>query len=131
MKRFKNYLLVLLVATTVGACGQYDEGPGLSLRSKKARVANDWKVAYAIDLQDQVEITADFTGDHWEFSKEGVFAEKSNGVVEKTGTWEFLNDKDEIGITTPDGLDVYQILKLKEKEMWLKNLEEEIHLVTN
>ena len=131
MKKNLSYLIAILITIGIFGCGQYEEGPGVSLRSKKARVANVWKIEYAFDLGDKVEITADYTGEKWGFSKDGSFTESSDGVVEKTGNWEFINDKDEISISTPGDMDVYKILKLKENEMWILSQEEEIHLVTN
>ena len=131
MRKNLIYFIAIVIVIGIFGCGKYEEGPGVSLRSKKARVANLWKVEYAFDLEDKVEITADYTGEQWQFSKDGSFTESSDGVLEKTGNWEFINDKDEISISTPGDMDVYQILKLKENEMWILSQEEEIHLVTN
>lgn len=119
---------ILFLAT---ACEKYEEGPSLSLRSKKARVANEWKITYAYDYKDNVDVTSDYTGEIWEFSKDGQFSEKENGEVDKTGTWDFLNDKEEIAINFPADIKKYKILRLKENEMWLMDHEEELHLVTN
>lgn len=119
---------ILFLAT---ACEKYEEGPSLSLRSKKARVANEWKITYAYDYKDNVDVTSDYTGETWEFSKDGQFSEKENGEVDKTGTWDFLNDKEEVAINFPADTKKYKILRLKENEMWLMDHEEELHLVTN
>lgn len=129
----KNLLLLSLFAILfiASACEKYEEGPSLSLRSKKARVANEWKVIYAYDYKDNVDITSDYSGETWEFAKDGQFSEKDNGEVDKTGTWDFLNDKEEIAINFPADIKKYRILRLKENEMWLMDHEEELHLVTN
>lgn len=115
----------------LSGCGKYEEGPSLSLRSKKARVANEWKIAYAYDLGDLEEITADYVGEIWEFSKDGEFMERESDIVKKTGTWNFINDKEEITISIGTDIDKYRILRLKENEIWLKDHEEELHLVSN
>ena len=128
----KKQTMMVVVGLLLGvtACGKYEEGPGLSLRSKKARVANEWKVEYAYDHKDQVEITSDFTGEVFVFAKDGSYMKKDGGVTKKTGTWEFISDKEEIAIIFPDDIDKFSILRLKSNEMWLRDSEEEIHLVS-
>lgn len=124
-------MLVLMgLLLGVAACGKYEEGPGLSLRSKTARVANEWRVVYAIDHVDKVETTTDYSGETWAFTKDSDFMEREDGVLKKTGTWEFMKDKEEIAIMVGTDIDKYTILRLKENEMWLKDHEEEIHLVS-
>lgn len=125
----KKLLLLLVVGLGLASCGKYEEGPGFSLRSKKARVANEWKVGYAYDREEQVEITTDFSGETWAFTKDGEFFEKENGELDKAGTWEFISDKEEIALIFTNDIDKYTILKLKENEMWLLDKEEELHLV--
>lgn len=50
MKSFKLTLLALAAFTFVFSGCKYEEGPGISFRSKKDRVANEWKVTgYEID----------------------------------------------------------------------------------
>ena len=128
----KKQTMMMLVGLLLGvvACGKYEEGPGLSLRSKTARVANEWRVEYAIDFVDKVETTTDFKGETWVFTKEGAFMKKDGGVTDKTGTWEFMSDKESIAISIGSDIDKYTILRLKENEMWIKDHEEEIHLVS-
>lgn len=122
-------MLAIFGLVLLTGCKKYEEGPGLSLRSKKARVANLWKVDYAYDFKDSVIITSDFAGETWEFSKDGNFIERENGTVDKTGSWEFVSDKEQIKIKFSLSTDTYVIVKLKEKEMWLKDAEEELHLI--
>jgi hypothetical protein len=118
-------LLILVVAT---GCKKYEEGPGFSLRSKTARVANDWKIVYANDYRDTLIVTESYIGETWEFAKDGNFIERDNGSV-KNGKWSFISDKDSLQVTEGTNIDTYLILKLKENEMWLKDKDEELHLV--
>lgn len=121
---------MLIAVVLLAACSKYEEGPNLSLRSKKARVSNVWVVEYAYDLGDQVEVTADYTGESWQFTKDGVFTEFENGTPDDAGTWEFLSDKEQLSISKPGDVEIYTITRLKEKEMWIINNDEEIHLVS-
>jgi hypothetical protein len=133
-KTFKLTTLLLGFALIFGtSCGKYEEGPGISFRSKKARVANTWAVEkYIIDGNEQ-DLT-NFTDVTFEFTKDGkyTFTYGTNGS--EKGTWEF-GDKKETIKTKEDGktdVDESTIIKLKNKEFWTKEVENgittEIHL---
>ena len=114
---------MFVAVLSLSGCSKYDEGPAISLRSKKARVANIWIVESARDIVDDVDITADFTGDSFEWKKDGDYLE--NGT--KEGTWDFDSKKEFIVITKLDNsTDELRIVKLKEKEMILEVPGEEI-----
>jgi hypothetical protein len=51
MTRLKNLSLVLVSALAIVFTGcKYEEGPGISLRTKRDRIANEWKITgYQID----------------------------------------------------------------------------------
>ena len=127
-------LTVIGVSSLVllGSCKKYEEGPALSLSSRKARVANEWTVEYAFDIEDGEIVTSDYAGETWEFTKDREWTERDNGVIDKNGTWEFVSDKEGLQINrigTGSGTTIYTILKLKNKEMWLKDRDEELHLI--
>ena len=119
-------VLILVVAS---GCRKYNEGPGLSLRSKTARVSNEWKVESAYDYKDSVTVTQDYMGETWEFTKDGEFMERDNGTIEKNGTWNFTPEKDSLQVKVITDIDSYYILRLKENEIWLRDKDEELHLV--
>lgn len=130
MKKIK--LLTVLVITglfamTISGCKKYDEGGRLSAANK--RIVNKWKVDNAIDLEDGSNITADFNGEVWEFTKDKEY--KENGTLK--GTYTLSEDKlTLIILETGGGSDSYKILKLKSDEMWLEDIgSEEIHLIPN
>jgi hypothetical protein len=132
--------LVLLSAIFMSSCSKYEEGPGLSLRSKKARVVNNWKIAQAIS--DGKDVTSDYNKyelnltDNYNatLSADYVFFGSTYTYITQ-GTWSFVDDKKMIACDfAEDSADgVYVILKLKENEMWVKKVDEdlELHFVTN
>ena len=66
--RFFTLAMAAFLALSVQSCGKYEEGPGLSLRSKKARVAGTWKLSKSStngvdDALDSDEITDNTTDD--------------------------------------------------------------------
>ncbi len=128
MKRIFNYAAVALVATLfITACGKYEEGPKLSLRSKKARVANTWKIAGGtVSITDSTGNTTSSDVEPDEdysitIEKDGTWKDSDDD----SGTWEFSDDKEKLKMTyEEDGVSTTfesEILKLKNDEMWLKD----------
>jgi len=117
-------------SATLTSCGKYEEGPGLALSSKTARLTGSWKltaqttngVADALTgLTQTMEITKD--------GKYSVLISYSymgfNYTNDFTGTWAFSDDKLNL-ITTVDGLtgsDSQEILRLARKELKLKSVD--------
>jgi len=129
---------VLLTVAIVG-CNKYEDGPGISLQSKKERVANTWKIEQA--LRDGEDVTSDYDEFTLRTTKDGdaeLAALYSFGAFsfeyETMGTWQFETDKENISFDyQDDDADVtYQILRLEEDNMWLreKGGEDELHLIT-
>lgn len=119
--------VVAIIALGATSCKKYDEGGRLGAADRK--IVNSWKVDNAIDLGDGSNITADFYGEVWEFTKDDDY--KENGTLK--GTYTFSEDNLTLIVLKTDGSsDSYKILKLKSDEMWLEDLgSEEIHLVPN
>ena len=63
MTRLKNLSLVLVSALAIVFTGcKYEEGPGISFRNKRDRVANEWKITgYSIDGTDDAAAKGSFT----------------------------------------------------------------------
>ncbi|MDA9262185.1 hypothetical protein N9P55_00280, partial [bacterium] len=110
------------------SCGKYEDGPGLSLRSKKARMANTWKIVEATDADD--DVTTGYAGTTWTFTKEGDYTKggetAAGTVVEEKGKWEFGKldgeEKKQLIIST-DGVVIpkkWEITRLTNDELWLK-----------
>ena len=122
MKTIKILSLTLLAMTFVlGSCSKYEEGPALSLRTKKARVANTWETDYYVSedgtqTQDQGDGTIEYT-------KDGKVS-YNYGSISVSGTWEFNDDKTEIETTIENSTSSSTIIKLKNDEMWLADSED-------
>lgn len=124
----KPVICLSLLLVLMGACKKYDEGPGISLRSKKARVSNTWKIQNY--LENGVDKTTDYTAvyQNARFSimktEKFIFTYTFNGSfdVEQSGNWHFNSNKTKLLFTqlspTTDSWAV-DILRLKETELWL------------
>jgi hypothetical protein len=130
----KKMFRIAAVALVIGgisfsSCKKYEEGPALSLLSKKARIAGTWKVeAY---LENGVDKTSDYrqlvTDETYTTTKEGTYTSSQTtvlGTFSDNGTWELINDKADFKTlsaqsgSTPDTM---VIVKLKSKEFWMKS----------
>jgi len=118
----RNIIIVAFVGVALmfSSCGKYEEGPALSLRTKKARIAGIWK--YDKILDNGVEQTLD-AGDlleEFEVTKDGKYQRRAANVIIEKGSWNFGDKKETIEIT-PEGSPlkiVFTILRLTNKEFW-------------
>ncbi len=133
---FTGLLSILVV---LPSCSKYEEGPAISLRTKKARVANTWEVEKA--YRNNEEVTDDYDEYTLKTTKDGdaeLAALYSAGSFsfeyDTQGTWDFADDKESLMLDfEDDGADRnYQILRLTNDEMWLREIggEDELHLKT-
>ena len=112
-----NYLMtistILVLMICLAGCNSYDEGPALTLRSKKGRLTGTWKLVNAIGF------VAD--GRTWTLERDESYREELGNWFED-GSWEFDNKKEDLIILEDDGDRwVYEILRLSNKEMRLKD----------
>jgi hypothetical protein len=126
--KFSMYALFLFcIAFTFSGCENYPDGPFISLLSKVERVSNNWKIAQAID--DSTDVTSNYNQYELNLSKDGTAKLTAKYVFlgvnldfTTNGTWTFVSDSKKIAFNyendSADG--VYQILKLEEDEMWIK-----------
>lgn len=133
--------IIMTASSMLTSCKKYEEGPALSFRSKKERVAGTWEVTTVI--QNGMEIPAGPVSMTWEFNKNGTYIRKSTNletgtIYQESGTWEFKDKKSciEISVQVSGSPNFYferwDIVKLMEKELWIEyyqaNEKYEIHL---
>lgn len=138
MKKGSYISLFIGLTLLIASCKKYEEGPALSLRSKTERVANSWRIAQALDNGNDVtsqynKFELDLTkGGSATLSAEYTFFNSELKYI-TDGTWVFVSNKEKISLNfeNDDADGVYTILKLKEKEMWVKKDGDtvELHLV--
>lgn len=129
----KKIALLSVAALMIGgialtSCKKYEEGPALSLLTKKMRVAGTWELESY--WENGVDKTTDYrqgvTSETIVYEKEGTYTISMNtiiGTYNDAGTWEFINDKLEIksqSNTSGSDPDTVIIVRLKNKEMWAK-----------
>ncbi len=128
---FKTMIAVLAIGSLLlSSCNKYEEGANLSLRSKKARLAGEWK-AVKVEYNGS-DVTSSFLPSGSTYTqtidKDGtwtsVFTFSSLSNTD-TGTWEFVESKEMLktvttGDSDTDG-DTSTIVMLKNKDLKLKS----------
>jgi hypothetical protein len=147
MKKLFALFCIITSVLLLTDCKKYPEGPGVSFRGKKERIANTWKLSKY--YENSVDLTSNFNTAYTKFS----FVTTKNGnytitreiysvlSTTETGTWTLTSSKTTLNLfpaaisagTVPN-TSSWQILKLYEKEMWLRNIDSngkiiEYHLI--
>ena len=111
-----------IMAFNLQSCGKYDDGPGFSLRTKKARVVGEWDV---IQIGNQSFASSGYSIE-FEFEKDGdlkfTYGYNYYGQVYSytyAGTWDFSSDKEELDLILGGSVQSFEIKRLTNKEMWL------------
>lgn len=129
MKTVKFLSIALLAVTFVlGSCSKYEEGPALSLRTKKARLAGVWKVEKFVDNDGSTSYpdsddngTIEYTKDNDVKAAYTIFGVQA--VI--SGEWEFIKDKEWLRVILDFNgekeVEESKILRLKNDELWLED----------
>ena len=136
----KNILIVAALSfLVVGfiSCKKYEEGPGLSFRSKTKRLANAWRIESV--TVNGVERAADPL-----YAKQKHYIYESGSYIiniidpntlqaeDIQGQWSLYDKDRKLAVNrvnyngVADSLEDYQILKLKEKSLWLRTVDNTI-----
>jgi hypothetical protein len=130
-----HILAGLVAVVTLSGCQKYDDGPFFSLRSREERIANTWKVDKAMNGSDNV--TSAFTQYTLKMTRgrdADLKAEYSLGALtfqfETDGTWDFENNSEDLRLDFENDAadETYEILRLKEKELWLREKDGDLEL---
>ena len=125
-KKILSLSLIAMVGLGIVAtpsCKKYPEGPGMSLKSKKGRLAGEWKETKEIDSDGEVmSPDTDYT---MTFTKDGKLTFKivddTFGNISFEGAWKFDDKKENIIITFDGDVEQLKILELKNKELGLED----------
>lgn len=134
---FKTAILFTVLTFIASSCKKYEEGPIVSVRSKEERVANTWVIEKAYDNGNDVTYDYDQYDLMMDKDQNAKLTSnyKSGNVTfsfSTEGVWSFENNKNDLRLDfdDDDADRVYEILRLKEEELWLKEKggEQELHL---
>ena len=121
-------LIVGCTAFTFSGCGKYEDGPSISLLTKKARVAGTWGVEkYMVNGVDQTAAWRQvYSSENLIFDKAGTYSATYNtilGPFTDAGTWAFINDNANLQLISSSAnsvADVWEIIRLTNSELWVR-----------
>ena len=113
---------VLMLGFLVAGCGKYPDGPGLSLKTKKGRLAGKWKIEKYIDSSGVESFpTSDV---FYTFERDETYQATEQGLT-VNGTWEFVDSKESLKrsftLSNVNFSSTDKILRLTNKELWLED----------
>jgi hypothetical protein len=121
----RNLIFVFLgFALIFSACGKYEDGPKLSLASKKSRAVGVW--VYQQVLANGTDITSLVGADSkYELMDNEKYQVRSGNVITEEGTWNFGSKKETIETlaTGSSTKTVETILRLTKDEFWTTYVE--------
>jgi len=111
-------IFVLISIVILNGCSKYEDGPVFSLRSKKARLVNKWKLEKLLidGIESGVQGQYPPNLDVWvEFKKDDTF----ENFWGSNGKWEFNDSKEKIRLLSENSVLIKEltILALKENEL--------------
>ena len=128
MKATKNQALYLTAALALlfsfSSCNKYEDGPGLSFRTKTNRLIGTWELiktdGYYINRSGEFTIiNFDRDGD---FNMIGSYYDYNGQLTsfQEAGDWEWENGKEEVEIETYFAKEDWEILRLTNRELWFE-----------
>lgn len=141
MKLFTRLSILTLSIALLFSCKKYEEGPGISFRSKKERIANTWIIEkyvhsngtehtstneHFLELKKDGGVNLDdlYSGFNDEWSFESNKDRLKISVHFDNEVYNFIrlnNGSDQIGVVYFAEENSYKILRLKETELWLED----------
>lgn len=112
------------IILSFGSCTKYEDGPGLSFRTKTTRLVGNWELI-EVDGQ-QIRRFGEFTlidfDKDGDFTLSGSYFEANGQYVSyrEAGDWEWENGKEEIEIETNGFKEDWEIMRLTNNELWFE-----------
>mgnify|MGYP005843735091 CR=1 FL=1 len=144
--KLKNKILtfMLIALFTFVSCGKYDEGPSLSLLSKKARISGEWEIEKLIVDGEESDESSLLDAITFILEKDGTGTQKVDAITYTIGDqtyetdpqeneleWELSDDKETFRMRIKDedewdDWDEMTIRRLTNSEFWLDQTEDEV-----
>jgi hypothetical protein len=121
-------ILILMLALT--GCKKYEGGPFFSLRTKKERLSNSWKIERYSEggANKTYEYNVAFPDQVWRFTEDGGFDIRGNNAglpFIQSGEWIFVNKKKDLLLMPYASRQfmIFKILKLQENALSVSHLD--------
>jgi hypothetical protein len=123
----KISVLIIALSSIFISCKKFEDGPLISLRTKKARISHNWAIEkVTVNGEDKTSDYQTLLGPNYELDIEKGGKYHTSGLVTDEGTWEFGEDKDDIRFDSDQPgtqEQSFHILRLTSKEFWAKQTD--------
>lgn len=124
MRSYRYLFIVSLVALVCSSsCGKYEEGPELSLRSKKTRLTGKWT---AVKLNGEpYPFYEKYSLEFWKDGRLDIYVQNEpNGPdpYQRPGLWKWEDDKKKIVLYTATAPETIEVLRLTNDEFWFRDM---------
>ena len=117
LKKISYASVAGITALSVSSCGKYEDGPNMSLLSKKARVVGSWNVKSIGTFSLNSGYSLNFS---FEKSGSASFSYSYSGYSETyAGSWDFASDKENLILNIGGDVQTFEIKRLTNDEIWL------------
>ena len=113
------------------SCGDYEDGPAFTLKSKNKRLIGEWNVTKLADekLDDEFVVELEFEdgGDlniHWEYTFT-YYGYSYTYDYDQTGDWDWGDGKKSLELDFGGDTYEYDITRLTSDELWMVNDDDE------
>lgn len=129
MKKLLFFTSLFISLCIIWSCSKYEEGPAFSLRTKTARLKNEWKLEEMLMNGNKISTSGhaylDITKEDYIFITDNSSAKLPFGMTCQTGTWDFPCDDgegDKLFFLSIDSSHIanVRIVRLKNNEFWFK-----------
>ena len=132
MFRLRYFFLFIIILGGIQSCSKFEDGPLISLRTKKQRISREWKIEYSVNKETGIRHSADYADWLLSFDKSGTFSNVifyNNIQTTLSGNWILSDNLLKFEIITDSGSqnEFYTITRLTKKELWVQNNLEEIY----
>ena len=131
----KTLVIGIAAMMLTTGCKKYEDGPAVSFRSKKARIANTWRVEKALNGSE--DVTSDFDQYELQMLTNGNATLSAlyhlgdlSFEFQTNGTWSLENNNEDLRLDFENDAadETYEILRLKEDELWLRTKSKDLEL---
>ena len=119
--------ITLLGSILFTSCKKYEDGPTISLLTRKTRMVNEWVIEKATDEKGN-DVTSYWQGANplLSIKKDKTYSSTIILGVILSGIWDFSNKDEDVVFSQSSpyaNSTTYKILRLKDKELWLRETD--------
>ena len=140
MKKIVQFVIALLViSSAISSCRKYEEGPNVSLRTKAARVTNNWRIESAQLNGTEVSLDPLWAKQKHDMYRDGKYIITIINPItlearNLQGNWTLYDHDTKIALTTKNfsgniySTNEFNILKLYNKQFWIRKVDNSLEL---